>query len=136
VNWKPTEVAGLEASDLGEIRGPKGVLKGSNSNGYRMIRFKGRRFYAHRLVFSAWHGNPAGLEVHHKDDDRSNNRPGNLEGLTKGDHKRLHLLKNPLPLGGGGRRALDLEAARDDKGRIIKDSAYYRRRYARRKLSS
>lgn len=93
--WRLVTLPGLsayEASSLGRIRGPRGILTGSlRSDGYRIYGLHGRRReLGHRLVFSAFHGDPEGLDVHHKDEDRSNNRPGNLQTLTKADHRRHH----------------------------------------------
>ena len=34
---------------------------------------------------------PEGFEVHHKDRDRKNNRPENLEVLSREDHQAEHL---------------------------------------------
>jgi hypothetical protein len=50
----------------------------------------GRRYVAfHRLMLEA----PAGYEVHHKDFNRWNNRPGNLEALTPEEHRHAHFPK-------------------------------------------
>ena len=35
------------------------------------------------------------LECHHKDGDRSNNRPSNLEILTRAEHRREHYHPDP-----------------------------------------
>lgn len=45
-------------------------------------------------------------DVHHKDEDRLNNDPSNLQVLTKSEHRILHNKKNPHP--------------RNDKGQFIK----------------
>jgi hypothetical protein len=70
--------------------------------------FRGLRFYArqdgyfhsknpggvllHREIWSANHGEiPDGYDVHHADDDKSNNDPGNFECRPKPDHCRHHM---------------------------------------------
>lgn len=50
--------------------------------------------YLHRAVWIANHGPiPPGHDVHHKDADRTNNHPSNLQCLAEGDHHRLHMLE-------------------------------------------
>lgn len=44
----------------------------------------------HRLVAEAFIGSVEGLEVHHKDRDKENNRADNLEVLTKAEHDKRH----------------------------------------------
>ena len=45
----------------------------------------------HRVVFEERHGPiPPGYDVHHKDENKWNNDPGNLEALPKTHHRRLH----------------------------------------------
>jgi len=48
--------------------------------------------YVHRIVaYSLWSDAVFGMHVHHKDGDRYNLEPGNLELLTPGEHVRSHL---------------------------------------------
>jgi hypothetical protein len=42
--------------------------------------------------------------VHHKDGDKRNNSPDNLELISMSDHIRLHNLKNPMPRDKGNGR--------------------------------
>lgn len=57
-------------------------------NGYRTVKLtnkdgKIKQLYLHRLVYMAFNGEiPPGLEVSHKDCNRSNNRLENLEAVT------------------------------------------------------
>lgn len=47
--------------------------------------------YQHVFVAEAFHGpRPIGYETHHRDENKHNNDPSNLEYLTKSDHDRLH----------------------------------------------
>ena len=53
---------------------------------------KGRQITLHRLV--AWHAGPlgdlAGFSVHHRNGDRHDNRPENLEIVKEGEHRFRH----------------------------------------------
>ncbi len=98
--WKP--VAGnykgwpYEVSDMGRVRRVGGrVLNPSYSHdGYLHLGFRmdGKRKCArvHRLVaFSFIDDSPAsGLEVNHKDGDKTNNIPGNLEWVTAKENQQ------------------------------------------------
>ena len=54
----------------------------------------GERRHMHRDVWEYHHGPiPPGWDVHHIDEDKSNNDIDNLECLPKADHTRLHHLR-------------------------------------------
>lgn len=64
-----------------------------NGKGYliSVLSVEGRRrsISHHRMVAEAYHGPcPKGYEVGHKDDDRSNNHPDNLEYVTKSQNNQ------------------------------------------------
>lgn len=47
--------------------------------------------YAHRVIYEQHKGSiPKGWVVHHKDEDKSNNDPDNLEAMPRKEHQRLH----------------------------------------------
>ena len=47
--------------------------------------------YAHRVIYEQHYGPiPNGWVVHHRDEDKSNNDPANLEAMPRGEHMRLH----------------------------------------------
>lgn len=61
--------------------------------GYTMVSMGSRRNQKlqHRVVWEQAHGPiPKGCQIHHKNEDRSDNRLENLECLTVLQHKRLH----------------------------------------------
>lgn len=46
---------------------------------------------AHRYAYEQANGPiPPGFQIHHKDGDKANNHPDNLEALSASDHMRLH----------------------------------------------
>lgn len=109
--WKPVlDYEDLyEASNLGRVKSIKhGVLKPIDSNGYRRVRLckngNKKLFRVHRVVWEAFNGKiEPGLQVNHKDEDKSNNNITNLEVLTakenikygKGYFKRSMAAKKP-----------------------------------------
>ena len=55
------------------------------------IRINGTRVYYHRFVYEQEFGPiPTGHVVHHRNDDRFDNRPENLELLTMAEHLAAH----------------------------------------------
>lgn len=69
-----------------------------NGNGYKhlVLRRDGKSYkrYVHRLVAEAYFGK-SDLEVNHKDGDKSNNRPDNLEYVTSSENT-IHGFANGL----------------------------------------
>ena len=62
-----------------------------NTNGYVQITANGRSRLAHHLEWERHNGPvPAGMQVHHKDEDRQNNSIENLELVDSVTHGRLH----------------------------------------------
>ena len=60
-----------------------------------MGRDKGDRFRIHRLMGYVFMGLKEGQEVHHKDQDRKNNKLGNLECLSFDQHRgKNHFTSN------------------------------------------
>lgn len=55
-----------------------------NGNGYLIVRLRGKNYYIHRLVASAFiDRDHDGLVVNHKDYNRKNNDVNNLEWITQ-----------------------------------------------------
>lgn len=64
---------------------------------YRKRKIKGRTFSEHRLVYEQANGSIApGLVIHHKNHDKLDNRPENLEALSASEHAKHHMQKHPL----------------------------------------
>lgn len=59
-------------------------------------RYRGRYCYEHHLVWEKTHGEPIpdGMVVHHKDENKYNNVPENLELLSARAHCSLHGAKH------------------------------------------
>lgn len=71
--------------ELGKIYGPKGnELKPSKTdNGYYTVNVNNKRTKVHRLILmTATNSDGNGLQVNHKDGDKSNNKVSNLEWVT------------------------------------------------------
>lgn len=88
--WRPVEGWPYEVSDRGQVRNLQGrVLRGSmHPGGYRKVFMRNaarveRNTYVHHLVLGAFVGPaPHGYECNHRDGDKTNNAPENLEWVT------------------------------------------------------
>lgn len=65
---------------------------------YKSVKIDGRTVSLHRVVMEQILGRPLRPDevVHHKDHDRHNNDPSNLEVLTHQEHSAHHNQKYPL----------------------------------------
>lgn len=94
--WKVIPVApNYEASSLGRIRNIDGLIMRDTVKpcGYRYIRLSidgnPTSFRVHRLVAMAFHGIPSGdMQVNHRNSDKCDNRPDNLEWVTSSQNIR------------------------------------------------
>lgn len=65
-----------------------------DKKGYKLILVCGKYILEHHIVWILAHGRiPSGFVVHHKDEDKLNNKLENLELLPNGEHTRLHRSK-------------------------------------------
>ena len=97
--WKPVKgYEGLyEVSNKARVRSlrlDKVLRQNRNSNGYMLVGVslngKGKKKRVHRLVAEAFLDNPEEYKiVHHKDGDKENNLPENLEWTTSSRNNKL-----------------------------------------------
>ena len=102
--WKDVMFEGvsLKASSLGRVETSSGVKTygGKTADGYLKIYIeRGVPRQVHRIVCTAFHGQPASLDlvVNHKDYNRTNNVPTNLEWTTIRENN-IHGIKNKSPV--------------------------------------
>ena len=90
-----TEDGQVWASKIGKFLKPY-----SNGLGYQAVKLRGEKSkrhqkYVHRLVAEAYLGNVEGMDINHKDGNKSNNHVSNLEIVTHQDNL-LHAFDNQL----------------------------------------
>ena len=109
------------------IVGKQGAHGTLNGDGYRTFWVDGQNKYEHRLVWERLHGSiPKGMIVHHKDEDRTNNDPSNLELMDIRTHNRLHSDGYKLVDGAWQKRCLDCRS-------FLSLSEFYSRRFQNKK---
>ena len=95
-HWKPIPgYEGYMVSDLGRVKslnyhrtGKEQILiPGKNRKGYLQVQLwkdgKGKRFFAHRLVWFAFNGPiPEGMQINHLNENKEDNRLENLNLMT------------------------------------------------------
>lgn len=93
-----------EISSLGNVKSIKsGIGRMKQFTHYKGHLFifltKGlrrKKFFVHRLVACAFIPNPENKEcVNHKDEDKKNNKVGNLEWMTSGENTRYSMPSRP-----------------------------------------
>ncbi len=81
------------------------LINFSSSSGYPTIHINGQNVLLHRYIWEKHHGTiPDGYEIHHKDKNRFNYDPGNLELVSIVDHHRNHALEHSLGKSNKGKR--------------------------------
>lgn len=55
--------------------------------GYSRVRYQKKYYYLHRIIAQKFIGDITGLEVNHKDGNRSNNHISNLELVTRSENQ-------------------------------------------------
>jgi hypothetical protein len=99
--WRPIDGWPYEVSGLGRVRRASHVKQPArimtpdkSSRGYFYVKLTDRdrsrtKFSIHGLVALAFIGpRPQGCEINHRDGDKANNRPSNLEYLTHAENMR------------------------------------------------
>ena len=73
-----------ESGDVYSTYCNKILKQNIDRNGYHRVDIHGKHFRIHRLVYLTWIGDiPPGLQINHKDDNRSNNHYTNLYAGTQ-----------------------------------------------------
>ena len=67
-----------------------------NGHGYWQVRYKGKVYYQHRLIWQMVHGYIPS-EIDHIDQDKSNNKLGNLRECTHAENMQARWDKIPYP---------------------------------------
>lgn len=117
----------------------KQIKTRTNGSGYRQFwdEETGRWEYTHRRVAEKKMGGRirSGYEVHHKDGDKTNNRPDNLVALPRHEHREVHQLKNEIEAKQDRARYASARAKREIRreideleGEIHDRESYYRGR--------
>lgn len=89
-------------SDAGRIYGITKELKPHlySKSGYYYVQIGGKNYLIHRLVASAFikplKRGDRSLQVHHINEDKSDNRVENLQILTMQEHQHLHKQIYPM----------------------------------------
>jgi hypothetical protein len=81
----------IEVSSYGRVKHKNGrITFGSEKDGYMEVSVAYRSLKVHRLVCLAfnWVEGYEYLDVNHKDENKKNNRPQNLEFVTRKENKR------------------------------------------------
>ena len=92
--WLTTyNTSDAEHTLLGAENGSKAIGDKMRGTGVGYVKRSGR--HEHRIVAEKMLGRPLlpGEIVHHRDENKSNNDPKNLEVMTQSEHIRLHLAK-------------------------------------------
>lgn len=91
--WKPAHnfpnYCSSSEGEIKNIRTQRIQKPTPNKNGcLKVSLYKDRKRYTakvHRVIAESFLGEHPGMDVRHKDNDRSNNRPDNLEWCTRSD---------------------------------------------------
>ena len=89
------------------LSGKPKLMKTYTNNGYLQVKLQGRTHKVHRLVALTYLGPANGLEVNHKDLDRSNNHVNNLEYVSHTQNIRHSVEQGSYNMSGITKRAKD-----------------------------
>lgn len=89
------------------LSGQPKLMKPYTYNGYLQIKLQGQTHKVHRLVALTYLGPANGLEVNHKDLNRSNNHVSNLEYVSHAQNIRHSVEQGSYNMSGVTKRAKD-----------------------------
>lgn len=123
--WAPIpEFEGyFEASNMGRIKNAwtgKVLKQGTNKKGYKTVCMYvlGEKYTreVHRLVADAFiEGDHKGMDVHHKDADKTNNRLSNLEYCTRKENIRHAIEDGVMKPNGFGNKSIKVKCNENGK---------------------
>ena len=90
VNTTSGRIRKVEAGKLRANDSLVSTYYSSDRDGYRKQTEQGRKLKIHRVVSEFYEDVPVHSHVHHKNGNKQDNRPTNLEVLSHADHKREH----------------------------------------------
>ena len=127
----PGQIAALIKKITGHRGWPKSSAPGGYGNidrdGYRYILSKkfGYRKAEQRLVWEHFNGPiPDGMDVHHRDENKLNNSPDNLELMFRSEHVSMH--RREKSGGYETRDGIEYKPCRECK-EVIPLTAFYRK---------
>lgn len=93
INWTESDpfIWGIVAvSNRNRVRDGWGRIRDASitARGYRTVTIAGRRWFHHRLVYLAWYGRAPRGQIDHRNSERADNTPGNLEDVTPSENMR------------------------------------------------
>jgi len=87
---KQDPITGLLCREDGCVKLPRGWVRGSLSNGYRVLYYQGKHYRVHILICRAFHGLPPKDKpfCDHINRIRDDNRPSNLHWVDRSENRR------------------------------------------------
>lgn len=98
VIWKEKQVT--RPHDITWNKRFSGKSAGSIGNGYIIIRFNGRDYPIHRVIWLYYYGYLPEQDIDHKDRNRNNNKINNLRVATQAENNANSIQKNKTGLKG------------------------------------
>ena len=93
LKYDETSKTGLRwIKDRGKVKAGDEAFTRINGGGYYGGIFNYQSYYAHQVIMYLLEGKWSDryTNVHHKDEDKLNNKRSNLEFLSRSEHSRIH----------------------------------------------